>query len=100
MQVAANISTLHYLETLWTMCNRPQQLMAINNNTIVHSILFFDYPKYGTFLETWYDCSIFFFFLMSQLQEVSVKRKIKVFTPEKIVPRKKNKEAINFGISV
>lgn len=42
----------------------------------------------------------FFFFLMSRLQEVSIKRKIKVFTPEKIVPRKKNKEAINFGISV
>lgn len=74
--------------------------MTINNNTIVHSILFFDYSKYRTFLETWYDCSIFFFFLMSRLQEISVKRKIKVFTPEKIVPRKKNKEAINFGISV
>lgn len=99
MQVAANISTLHYLETLWTMCNRPQQLMAINNNTIVHSILFFDYPnmepssRLGMIVP-------YFFFLMSQLQEVSVKRKIKVFTPEKIVPRKKNKEAINFGISV
>lgn len=82
------------------MYNRLQQLMAINNNTIVYSILFFDYSKYEPSSRLGMIVPYFFFFLMSRLQEVSVKRKIKVFTPEKIVPRKKNKEAINFGISV